>query len=88
MKRILYALLAAGLILVSCGFVVAEKQPGAVKAPYPPKVDLSDSQGMIRGVAEDTKTASTVNGEGEAIPAAELAPAQPVKGVSMTSHRL
>lgn len=51
MKRFVYALLAAGFLMASCGFVVAEKRPDAVRAQYPARIDLGDSKGMIRSVA-------------------------------------
>lgn len=76
MKRLIYALMAAGFLVASCGFVAAERRPDAVKAQYPAKIDLGDAQGTIKGVAT---------------PAAEIIPAEQVPGapsVQMTADGL
>lgn len=88
MKKVVYLLMALGIIVTSCGFVAAEKRPDAVKAPYPAKVDLAGCQGMIRGVSGEAEAPEKTGGEERTVPAAELIPAHPVETVKMTSDRL
>lgn len=56
MKKLLYAVLLAGIFIASCGFVAAEHSPDAIKAQYPAKIDLGDSQSTIKGVAAPQNT--------------------------------